>query len=119
MNRAQRRSLDKKVRSKNGLSQFDKLVLASFARSAEDNMLKDGDSVRLNVDQMMARGDWKRLNPKYRAFVQQNRDTVFTAKIRSRSSGGYPVIVELDGCDTWTFWSGDLMQVKEERVEGD
>lgn len=113
MNRAQRRLLDKKLRA-NGISQFDKLVLASYAKAAEEDMLEDGDTVRLDVDRMMAREEWKRLNPKYKEFVQKNRDTEFTARIRSRSSGGYPVIVELDGCDTWTFWEGDLIRVTED-----
>lgn len=112
MNRSQRRATDKKLRSVKGYNLYKKLVESSMKQPATDDMLEDGEQVKINVDQIMGRKEWDRLNPNYRAFVQQNRDTVFTAKIRRRSAGGYPVVIDLVGFDTWSFWSGDLIRMK-------
>lgn len=111
MNRAQRRATDKKLRSVKGYSLYKKLLEESMKLPATEDMLEDGEQVKLNVDQIMGRAEWDRLNADYRTFVQENRDTVFTAKIRRRSPGGYPVIVDLNGFDTWSFWSGDLIRL--------
>lgn len=112
MNRAQRRKTDKKLRSVKGYNLYKKLLEESMKMVATEDMLEDGEQVKINVDQIMGRAEWDRLNSDYRTFVQQNRDTVFTAKIRRRSPGGYPVIVDLEGFDTWSFWSGDLIRLK-------
>lgn len=113
MNRAQKRATDKKLRSVKRYNQYKRLVEASMEQPATDDMLEEGEQVKINVDQIMEREEWDRLNPDYRTFVQQNRDTVFMAKIRRRSPGGYPVIIDLDGLDTWSFWSGDLIRLKQ------
>lgn len=115
MNRAQRRATDKKLRSVKGYNLYKKLVEASMKLSATEDMLEDGELVKINVDQIMGREEWNKLNPDYRDFVQQNRDTVFTAKIRRRSAGGYPVIIDLDGFEMWSFWIGDLIRLKKEK----
>ena len=117
MNRAERRKMDKKLRSVKGYTAYKKLVEASMKLGAEENMLEDGEQVKLNVAQIMGRPEWERLNVDYRAFVQACSDTVFTAKVRRRSAGGYPVIVDLEGCDTWTFWSGDLIRINKGKNE--
>lgn len=112
MNRAQRRAADRKLRSVKGYAAHKRLIEASMKLGATEDMLEDGEQVRLDVDRIMSRPEWERLNADYRAFVQEHRDTVFTVKIRRRSVGGYPVIVDLEGYDTWSFWSGDLIRLK-------
>lgn len=115
MNRAQRRATDKKLRSVKGYNLYKKLLEESMKLSATEDMLEDGEQVKINVEQIMGREEWNKLNSDYQAFVQQNRDTVFTARIRRRSPGGYPVIVDLDEFDTWSFWSGDLIRLKKKK----
>ena len=72
-------------------------------------MLENGDRVKLDVDRMTARKEWKSLNPDYRQFVLDNRDAVFTVKIRRRGRDGTPVIIDFAENDAWSFWAGDLI----------
>lgn len=104
MNREQRRKMNKVLKS---TEKYDLTSISLFNKN-----LKDGDSIKLNVDQMMRHKDWQRLNPKYREFVMQNRDTVFTAKIRRRNQSGDPVIIDLNENDMWSFWIGDLIIIR-------
>lgn len=108
MNREQRRKANKILKTVDGHEQFETMI-KNIEVLGKASKLKDGDFVKINAEQMMQRKEWKRLNPKYREFITQNRDTIFTAKIRRRSAAGYPVIIDLNENDTWSFWVGDLI----------
>ncbi len=108
MNRQQKRALERRLRSTKGAEVIRKML--TEASSHAENPLADGDAVKLNVERIKSSAEWQNLQPAYRDFVERNADTVFIAKIRHRSDGGYPVTVDLEGCD-WSFWEGDLIRV--------
>jgi len=114
MNRSQRRKLDRKLRSVDGYSLYKKLVEETMNRAADEDMLKDGERVRINVEQITGRREFLHLNPKYQKFIADNVDTVFTARVRKYGRGGYPAIIDLQEDDTWSFWIGDLIRVDKE-----
>lgn len=116
---AKKKSLNKN-RTKEWLPFFKKLLSESMNPSGEEDkdILRDGDRVKINVDQITVRPEWSGLNQAYCEFVLSNRDTVFTAKIRSATTGGYPVIVDLEEDRTWSFWSGDLIRLETENTGG-
>lgn len=113
MNREQRRAKERRLKSVKGFSAYRKLIDATMKMAATDNMLEDGEKVKLDVDRITGRTEFSSLQPGYQQFVAANRDRVFTAKIRRRSQGGYPVVVDLEEDDTWSFWVGDLIRVNQ------
>ena len=112
MNRKQRRATDKKLRKVKGYNAYKRLVEESMKLQATEDMLKDGDRVKLNVKRITGRDEFASLQQAYRDFVMQNQDTVFTAKIRRHSRGGYPVVIDLLEEPTWSFWEGDIIRVR-------
>ena len=79
----------------------------------ESKWIKDGEQVKLNVDQIMARSGYNNLQDDYKTFVEENRETVFIAQLYRKREDGFSAVVELAGVPKWLFWYGDLIQVKD------
>lgn len=69
-----------------------------------------GDKVKINFDQISGRIDYLKLNENYRKFVEENKNTVFTAG-NSLNAGTARNLVSFVEDDTWLFWCGDLLKV--------
>ena len=67
LNRENRRALKKKLRDK-GSRTLAADVLESLGNEI-DKKIRDGDLVTLNVDQIIARKDYPRMQGEYRQFV--------------------------------------------------
>lgn len=76
-----------------------------------ENYLQDGDLVRLDVDRIVKRNDYKKTQPEYQRFVEANRDTVFTVRLYRKREDGFSALVELAEAPKWLFWYGDLVKV--------
>ena len=72
---------------------------------------KNGDKVKLSVDQITNDPTFGGKNEVYKKFIIDNRDTVFTVRLYSDGSDGGRVLVEFVENPTWLFWSGDLIKV--------
>lgn len=112
MNRKEKREKNRRLNGAKGYSQFKKMVEMTMKQAADDDMLSDGDRVMLNTDRIFGRDEFSLLQPAYQEFVKENSDRVFTARIRRRTTGGYPVIIDLVEDDSWSFWVGDLIRVE-------
>jgi len=110
MNRKDRRDAVKKLREK-GYSKSQAESVVGFLRDhnyTPPGNFKDGDRVRINASQIKDSRDWPDMNPKYKAFVEENEDTVFTVKMER------PVLATFEEDNTWWFYTGDLIHAGEE-----
>ena len=111
MNRKQRREAVKKLRGK-GYSKATAEGLIGFLRDHDftpPGNFQDGDKVRVNVEQIRRSKDWPGMNPKYKAFVEENEDTVFTVRMER------PLLATFEEDSTWWFYTGDLIHAEEEQ----
>lgn len=113
MNRQQKRNfqknLNKTVKKNPMLSQ-----LASLSDKAPVNReglsIPEGTKVQFRIEKMKSHPDWNKLDTKYKEFVEQHVDTVFTVVYDEQ----YPVeplwvcLAEDPNPIKWLFYIGDL-----------
>lgn len=111
MNREQRRNIKRKY----GMTPQEHIAkeLNRLAKEAGDP-LQEGDSVRLDVEQIVNRSDYAKTTDEYRAFVESSKDRIFTAHLYRKREDGFSAIIELEEEPRWLFWYGDLIRVKSE-----
>ncbi len=116
MNRECRRALSKKLRDKDARNRAAD-ALESLGDAIND-VIHDGDLVTLDVQQIMGRKEYPRMQEGYRNFVESNRGKIFVAHPHHARADGFSAIMELEGTD-WTFWCGDLIRVENIQAEED
>lgn len=105
MNRGQRRGFVKRAQKKG----VDKEAAEVYARMLSgDGGIRDGDKVKLNVQEITSRKNYERMTDEYKTFIDENKDSVFTAHIERRTLTSF---VE---DPRWLFWCGDLLKVRED-----
>lgn len=109
MNREKRRALKKALKSNDTRTRIAN-VLDKLGDDIND-FIHDGDMVTLNIDRIVGRADYHKMQEGYRQFVESNRGKVFVARSHNARPDGFSAIMELDGVD-WTFWYGDLIRVE-------
>lgn len=110
MNRKQKRALDSKKNRKKL-----KLLLAEMESqmgSQEDDFIQDGDLVQLDVDRIMSRKEYPKMQEEYRGFVESSRGKTFTAHPYNQKRDGFAAKIELKEEPRWLFWSGDVILVE-------
>ena len=117
MNREQRRTYEKKLRAK-GVSKSDAENIVALKQKLDSvEPLPEGQRVRLNIKSIMEHPDYERLTDRYKQFVQDNKDNVFTVEYDPQHLKN-PTLVCLKEDPTpvkWIWWVGDLEIVKEEQ----
>ncbi|MDO5546868.1 MAG: hypothetical protein Q4F79_00050 [Eubacteriales bacterium] len=111
MNRQQKRAFVKKAQSK-GISKnvaeaYLAIKEAGLDKVSLPKQFQEGDKVKLDVEKIMQRKDYEKMNPRYKEFVESNVDTVFTAHLERET------LISLAEQPEWLFWSGSLIKVKE------
>lgn len=92
---------------------IDRMVMVKEMMDSRKN-LKEGQRVKLKVDQLRADPDWPDKQDTYKQWVEAHADETFTVKYDEKHS---PVLVCLKECDAavkWLFWEGDLEVVNED-----
>lgn len=115
MNRESRRALKNKL-SDNNWRTLAADILGSLGDEIE-NKICDGDSVILNVDQIVSRKDYQRMQEEYRQFVESSRNKAFIAHPHRERADGFSALIELEGVEKWLFWYGDLIRVENFQAE--
>ena len=115
MNREQKRQLAKDIKK---ASKNPKLIDMSFLGNRTSNRdglsIPEGSKVYLKVEKMKKHPDWNRLDERYRAFVEDNIDTVFTVEYDEQYQRE-PLWVCLKEDTTpikWLFYIGDLKVIR-------
>lgn len=108
INRAGKRAFTKSVR-KAGISKADAekyvfIVNEGSGTPSPPQEIGEGDKVRLNSELIKARKNYPRMAERYREFVEQNEDTVFTAHVEREN------MISMIEEPRWLFWSGDLIK---------
>jgi len=113
MNREQRRKLIKEF-EKTGLTsaQAKRLLEIHEAPDLKGN-LKEGDRVKLNLKSIQEHPDWHTMNPKWKQFVEDNKDVVFTVEYdKDKKDNPSMVCLTEDTTDPkWLWYVGDLERV--------
>ena len=111
MNREQRRKFTKRAK-KRGINEDITELYLSMDRNgletpAPPQKIENGQKVMLDVERIKARRDYERMTALYKAFVDENAETVFTAKVEKEN------LISMEEEPRWLFWSGDLKIVDE------
>ena len=112
MNREQRRTLKKNSKKIDKTINLMRDVQGQVNR--EGLSIPEGTRVQFNLKKMQAHPDWNRLEQRYRDFVEQNVDTVFTVEYDEQ----YPkeplwvCLAEDPNPIKWLFYIGDLKVIK-------
>lgn len=113
MNREQRRTYEKNLRAK-GMSKENASNIVKLKQKLDSvPWLPEGQKVRLNLKSIMSDPDYEKKQDRWKQFVQDNKDTVFTIKWDDRHRDN-PVLVCLKEDPTpgkWLWWVGDLEKV--------
>ena len=118
-NREQRRKMEKRL--KKGILDVDTAIsmLERQVNTANAAGLPEGTRVRLNVDQIVKRPDYHKMQDAYRLFVESNADTEFTVAYDEKHTSGKLVLLRYnrglaDGEENpkWLFYSGDLIDLE-------
>lgn len=117
MNRAQKRKLAKRLK----LDYDSVCLIEEVVNAAEEVTDKTdfvgGEKVIIKTEEIMARPEWERQNPKYRNFVSSAAGKIFTVT-REEKYNGKPVVslLEDDHDPRWLFWEKDLKLMEEKNV---
>lgn len=109
MNRKQRRAFVKKAQSK-GVSKSSAEDYISIKEVGLDGLslpkqFQEGDWAKLDVEKIMKPKYYKKMNPKYKEFVESNADKVFTVHLEQGT------LISFKEQPEWLFWSGNLIKV--------
>ena len=110
MNRENRRALRKKLRDKKARTLASN-VLGALGDKVND-VIRDGDLVTLNVEQIVGRKDYSHMQEGYRRFVEASNGKVFVAHPHHERPDGFSATIELEGVENWIFWYGDLIRIE-------
>ena len=101
MNRKQKRDFIKQARKK-GVSETD---ARAYLTTQDGSEIKEGDKVKLNIYKIKSSPDYQIMNPKYKSFIEENKDTVFTAHYERET------LISFVEEPKWLFWRGNLIKV--------
>lgn len=116
MNREQRRKYERQLRTK-GVSKEDMNLFFKMLSSSPDDF-KDGDKARINVERIQSHPDYEKMNPKYKKFLEDNKESVFTVILSKKGFNKSFVEFEEDTTEPkWLWCSDDLIKVEGEKTE--
>ena len=115
LNRKQRRTmakrLKKQIRSIKSMHEAVGVVEA-YEMVNEKPTIKVGDKVKLNYEHIISNKDYDTYNPKYREFIEANKDIVFTAeRVKSKPYRNIFQFEEDESPVKWYFCGADLIKV--------
>lgn len=77
----------------------------NYIKELKSNNIKDGDKIKIDVDSIMSRKGFNKMNLLYQNFIKKSKNKVFTARVTRQG------FVELIEAPEWLFWKGELIPV--------
>lgn len=112
MNREQGRKLKKAAKAKGINPHFTDIFIKMKQQDYSPPItLVEGDKVRLNVAAIRNHPDYDRLTEKYRNFIQEHSDDIFTVIFDEHRKDNPFVVCLQEDTDGWLFYSDDLIKV--------
>lgn len=112
MNREQKREFVKKAKKKGvgaeAAKAYAEIISNGAGQTTPKQDIVEDEKVKLNIEAIKARQNYERMSDKYKKFVDENTETVFTAHVER------PTLISLKEEPKWLFWCGDLIKLKEE-----
>lgn len=100
MNREQRRRMVKK---------YGNDVADRFINPEKPQEIPERQKVRLNYSKITGRKDYPRMQDRYRVFVEEHQNDVFTVEYdKTRKDNTFVCLAEDPGEVKWLWWAGDL-----------
>ena len=113
MNREQKRAFVKKAQmkgvSKKTVEAYAEIMDMGDGTIIEPQDIQEGESVKLNLENIKNRRNYENMSDKYKSFVETNADKIFTAHLER------PTLVSFVEEPSWLFYSGDLIKVDSEK----
>lgn len=117
MNRQQKRKFIKESQKKGidrGMAELYLAVKEADAnKNPPQNRFQDGDKVKLDVVKIRDRKDYATKTQMYKAFVEANVDTIFTAHLEHER------FVSFKERPEWLFWDEFLIKVEDGKERGE
>lgn len=77
----------------------------------QDDILRDGDKVKINIVKIMSRQDFESKTQKYKEWLYANSDSVFTVRrVNVAREHSLIELVEDRTTPKWLWWDGDLVR---------
>lgn len=115
MNREQKRAFVKNAKKKGvkttEAKAYAEIIGSGAGKNTDAQEISEGEKVMLNIQAIVSRKNYERMNDKYKEFVNNSTDKVFTAHVEHKN------LISLVEEPKWLFWSGDLIKIKEEDNE--
>lgn len=116
MNRKQKRHVNNYNKKPNAFNRLANVAIETLTKKYDKSRPQVGDKCKINVEKIISRKDWERLNPKYKQFVLDNVDTTFTAqedKFKPDKDGFIAIVsfVEDTTEPKWLWSVDDLIKV--------
>ena len=111
MNREQKRKFVKDAKKK-GIKKttaeaYAEIINNGTGRNTDAQEISEDEKIMLNIEAIRNRKNYERMTDKYKEFVNNNSDKVFTAHVERTN------LISLKEEPQWLFWSGDLIKIKE------
>lgn len=117
MNREQKRKFVKNAKKK-GVKGEDAKTYAEIigngaGRNTDAQEISEGEKIMLDINSIKNRENYESLTGKYKEFVNNSANKVFTAHVERAHTN----LISLKEEPMWLFWSGDLIKIKEDIKE--
>lgn len=89
-------------------------LIEEIIQKKDDDLLKAGDKVTIDVEAIMTRKNYHELKQDYRDFVESSAGKVFTV-VKEEKYAHKPIVsLEEDTSQVkWLFWEGELIKNEE------
>jgi hypothetical protein len=119
MNRKQKRHANKHKATKTTVfNHLANVAIETLTERYDKSRPRIGDKCKINIEKLISRKDWERLNPAYKQFVLDNVDTIFTVqedKFKPKNDGFVATVALAEDTTEpkWLWCVDDLIKVED------